>query len=175
MLGVYGPAPSAFQGRIGGAKGMWMVDPLSETCNGSDRDYWIEITDSQLKFECHPIDVYDPDPARVTFEVQSIPRSLSATTLNYQLIPILIDRGVPSEVFEKLLEDDLTAKVSELEIAMDTGLALRKWTQENSSVAAERRNHGSVDWMGGMPNSLTEKINWFVEVGTLLSSRVFTC
>ncbi|MCJ1246805.1 hypothetical protein MMC30_004014 [Trapelia coarctata] len=165
MLGIYGLTPSVFQGRIGGAKGMWMVDALNEVSEGSERDYWIEITDSQLKFEGHPIDAYDPDPARSTFEVHSIPTSLSATTLNYQLMPILIDRGVPGIVFERLLQDDLTAKVSELEAAMDSGLALRKWTQENSSVAAERRIHGTVEWMGGMPSSLTEKINWFVEHG----------
>ena len=140
-----------------------MVDALSEASEGSERDYWIEITDSQLKFEGHSIDAYDPDPARVTFEVQSVPTSLSAAALNYQLMPILTDRGVPNQVFEKLLNDDLTAKVSGLEAAMSSGLSLRKWTQENSSVA-ERRINGIVEWMGGMPSSLTEKINWFVEV-----------
>lgn len=144
-----------------------MVDALSERIEHSGRDYWIEITDSQLKFAGHAIDAYDPDPARSTFEVNAIPAPLSATRMNFQLIPILINCGVPGTVFERLLEEDLTVKVSELENAMDNGLALRKWTQDNYPVASERSKFGSVEMLGGLPNSNEERINWFVEVCTV--------
>ena len=158
--------PSAFQGRIGGAKGMWMVDALNESLpsNQQGNGYWIEITDSQLKFEGHPSDNLFPDRERVTFEVQSWSKKLSAASLNYQLIPILEDRGVPGEVFKRLLEEDLTAKVGELEVAMDSALALRKWNQDNNSIVEERLNNNGIDMLGGLPDSLAEKINWFVEV-----------
>ncbi|KAL8793338.1 MAG: hypothetical protein Q9195_004115 [Heterodermia aff. obscurata] len=158
--------PSAFQGRIGGAKGMWMLDPLDESLPNNLRGnrYWIEITDSQLKFEGHPIDNLFPDRERVTFEVQAYSRKLSTASLNFQLMPILEDRGVPYEVFERLLEEDLTAKVGELEVAMDSALALRKWNQDNNSTVEERLSNKGIDMLGGLPDSLAEKINWFVEV-----------
>ena len=158
--------PSAFQGRIGGAKGMWMVDALDESLPNSQREngYWIEITDSQLKFEGHPTDGLFPDRERVTFEVQSYSKKLSTASLNYQLMPILEDRGVPYEVFKRLLEEDLTAKVGELEVAMDSALALRKWNQDNNPIVEERLSNKGIDMVGGLPDSLAEKINWFVEV-----------
>lgn len=158
-------APCVFQGRIGGAKGVWMVDALGETLPQHSRGYWIEITDSQLKFEGHPTDKLFPDPARLTFEVHSWARTLVPASLNFQLIPILLDRGVPEEVFVHLLEEDLTAKVGELEVAMDSGIALRKWNQDNYSVSEERARNNGIEMVGGLPDSLSERINWLVEHG----------
>ena len=144
---------------------MWMIDPLDETLN--DRNYWIEITDSQLKFEAHNIDAGYPEAARVTFEVNDYPRRLTTSQLNFQLLPILENRGVPAKVFINLLEKDLTARVAEMEIAMDSGLALRKWNQTNNPVTEERAKYGGIEMQGGLPQSTAEKINWFVEVSLL--------
>lgn len=146
-----------------------MVDSLDEVIKGSDGDFWIEITDSQLKFEGRDEDELYPDPERVTFEVSSYARPLVPANLNFQLMPILADRGVPFEVFRDLLEADLTAKVSDLESAMDSGLAIRKWNQDVNPVLAGRMAHG-VEMRGGIPSSLSETINWFVEV-----SLVYLC
>ncbi|KAL8909002.1 MAG: hypothetical protein Q9207_000453 [Kuettlingeria erythrocarpa] len=156
--------PSIFQGRIAGAKGVWMVDSLDEEIQGPDGDFWIEITDSQLKFEASGEDELYPDPERVTFEVNSYARPLVQANLNFQLMPILADRGVSFQVFSNLLEADLTAKVSELESAMESGLAIRKWNQDVNPVLAGRMSHG-VEMRGGIPSSLSETINWFVEHG----------
>ena len=163
--------PSVFQGRIAGAKGVWMVDALDESLPlPNDRGYWIEITDEQLKFEGHIGDHLDPDPKRVTFEVQSYSKKLSAASLNFQLLPILEDRGVPYEVFQRLLEEDLTAKISDLETAMRSAVDIRIWNQENNPVTEERIQNKGIEMVGGLPFSLAEKINWFVEVGALHSS-----
>ena len=157
--------PCAFQGRIGGAKGMWMIDPLDETPAAlNDRNYWIEITDSQLKFEGHNIDARYPEAARVTFEVNEYPKKLIPSHLNFPLLPILENRGVPARVFTNLLEKDLTARLAEMEVAMDSGLALRKWNQINNPVTEERAKYGGIEMQGGLPRSTAEKINWFVEV-----------
>ena len=156
--------PSVFQGRIGGAKGIWMVDALNETLRHSSRGYWIEITDSQLKFEGNPKDSLFPDPHNVTFEVHSYSKKIGTSRLNFQLMPILADRGVPYHVFKRLLEEDLTAKVGQLQVAMDSTLALRKWNQDNNSITEERLNNKGIDMIGGIPDSTAEKINWFVEV-----------
>ncbi|KAL8950037.1 MAG: hypothetical protein Q9222_003897 [Ikaeria aurantiellina] len=156
--------PSIFQGRVAGAKGVWMVDCLDETIGGLNGDSWIEITDSQLKFEASAGDALYPDPERVTFEVHSYSRPLSSASLNFQLMPILAERKVPFLVFQDLLEADLSSKVAELEGAMESGLAIRKWNQEVNSIVSERSLNG-VEWHGGLPVSLPEKINWFVEHG----------
>ncbi|MCJ1473561.1 hypothetical protein MMC13_002212 [Lambiella insularis] len=167
MLGLTGQMPSVYQGRLGGAKGIWMVDALDEKVIDSDRETWIEITDSQLKFNGHS----NTDYAMLTFEVSAYSRPLSSAALNYQLMPILIERGVPGNVFERLLEADLTAKVEDLEMAMNSGLALRKWNQENSSIAGQRVQSSSVEMLGGLPHSLAEKINCFVEHGFELKTN----
>lgn len=151
---------------------MWIVDALGETLPRSERGFWIEITDSQLKFEGHGADELYPDPARVTFEVHSYARPLSPAVLNFQLMPILINRGVPAEEMMRLLEEDLTAKVADLEVAMDSGLALRKWNQDNNSITSERLRTRSIEMQGGIPTSSSEKINWFVEVRTLKHTRL---
>ena len=158
-------APCVFQGRIGGAKGVWMMDPLGERLSQHSREYWIEITDSQLKFEGHSVDKESPDPAQMTFEVHSWAKTLISASLNFQLIPILLNRGVSQEVFTALLEDDLTDKVEKLEAAMDSGIALRKWNQDIYSVSEERARNKGIEMTGGLPDSLTERINWFVEHG----------
>ncbi|KAL8817310.1 MAG: hypothetical protein Q9223_003832 [Gallowayella weberi] len=156
--------PSIFQGRIAGAKGVWMVDALDENIGGYKGDIWIEITDSQLKFEAGPRDNLYPETERVTFEVLAYSKTLTQANLNFQLMPILAEQQVPFKVFCDLLEADLSARVAELEIAMESGLTIRKWNQDVNSVISGRAADG-VELHGGMPSKLTEKINWFVENG----------
>ncbi|KAL8691947.1 MAG: hypothetical protein Q9218_002929 [Villophora microphyllina] len=156
--------PSVFQGRIAGAKGIWMVDSLDEKIGGPNGEDWIEITDSQLKLEANVVDKLYPDQERVTFEVLDFSRPLATANLNFQLMPILAERKVPFEVFRNLLEADLTARVAELEVAMESGLAIRKWNQEVNPVSTTRDAHG-VSMHGGIPATTSEKINWFVEHG----------
>ena len=161
--------PSAFQGRIGGAKGVWIVDAIEETLPEFDDDFWIEITDSQLKFERAGADTVDSDSVLLTFGSVGPSMPLSSHTLNFQLIPILVDRGVPDHVILKFLEDDLNARAKELRDAMDNGLKLRKWNQENNPVTEIRVRSKTVEIQGALPESLPEKINWFVEVSEISS------
>ena len=150
---------------------MWMIDAQDETPSEWGRNYWIEITDSQLKF--NPIDDLHPEAAQVTFEVNAWPKRLSSGSLNFQLIPILVDRGVPDSVFVGLLNRDLTARVGELEVAMESGLALRKWNQEIHPVTQERARYGGIEMQGGLPASRAETINWFTEVHQSLLTSVY--
>lgn len=156
--------PCVFQGRIGGAKGIWIVDALDEVWPRSTRNFWIEIIDSQMKFEKHQLDAIYPDPARVTFEVNSYSKSLSSKSLNFQLMPILAHQGVPMGEFERLLEEDLTAKIDELGAATDSSLSLRKWNQDNNHVGLERVMQNGIQMQGGLPDLSSEKINWFIDV-----------
>ena len=144
-----------------------MVDPLDEKWPiraGDSGDIWIEVTTSQLKFQGHPVDAYDPQSHRLTFEVISWSRKLRPSVLNFPLMPILVQGGIPQQVFSHLLEADLTAKVSGLEAAVDSGVGVRKWTQDNGNVAAERGRQKGIEMLGGIPDHRLERINWFVEV-----------
>lgn len=141
-----------------------MVDILDESVPQCNRDFWIEITDSQQKFEGQLIESYNPDVEQVTFEVHSYSKKLSPAALNFQLMPILANQGVPEEVFSLLLKEDLMEKVGVLELAMDGGLALGKWNQENNPVTGERAFRKKIEMLGGIPNSTAERISWFVEV-----------
>lgn len=163
--------PYVFQGRIAGAKGVWMVDILDESVPGCTRDFWIEITPSQLKFKGHKMDNYYADADRMTFEVHSYSKKLSASTLNFPLMPILANRGVPEEVFSRLLKEDLTDKVDVLRVAMDGGLALGKWNQDNNPVTGERAFCKEIKMQGGVPDSTPERIHWFIEVRYYLAHR----
>ena len=151
---------------------MWMIDPQDETPPKTARNYWIEITDSQLKFEGHALDEYSPEPARVTFEVNTWAKRLSSSSVKFQLLPILVDRGVPPGLLANLLERDLTACVGEMKVAMESGLALRKWNQEVNPVTTERAKFGGIEMQGGMPSSRAEKLNWFAEVVSLFCLSV---
>jgi len=165
MLGL-DRVPCMFQGRIQGAKGVWIIDALDEHLESDQRglNFWIEIIDSQLKFNPHPIDSFEPDAARVTLEVNKYPKKLQPASLNFQLIPILESRGVKQKVFVRLLREDLTAKVAALEVAMDSGLGIRNWNQINNPVTKEDKQLGGQDFLGGLPSSSAEMINFLVEV-----------
>ena len=163
LLGVYNHVPSAFQARIGGAKGVWVVDTLGELLHNDP--VWIEVADSQLKFEGPSIDKVYQDARRSTFEVRAKPSPLKPAMLNFQLMPILIDRGVSRKVFIQRLEEDIEEKASDLSVSMDSSLSLRAWNQENNPVSTFRMAEESIRYEGGLPKSISEQINAFTESG----------
>lgn len=151
-----------------------MVDALDEVWPQSSRNFWIEITESQLKFEKHQHDAIYPDPARVTFEVHSYSKPLSSSSLNFQLMPILAHQGVPKEDFQRLLEEDITAKVEELDAATDSSLSLRKWNQDNNRGSGVVRQDG-IYMQGGLPCLNVERINWFIDVRAIIQAVRHHC
>lgn len=92
ILGITGSTPSAFQGRIAGAKGLWMVDKHQSELSAED-DVWIQISDSQLKIKPHPREWQEPvDDDKLTFEVVKWSKPPHPVDLNIQLLAIL-DHG----------------------------------------------------------------------------------
>ncbi|KAL4952540.1 RNA dependent RNA polymerase-domain-containing protein [Aspergillus filifer] len=92
VLGITGNTPSAFQGRIAGAKGLWMVDAHDSQVKADD-DIWIQISDSQLKISPHPRAWNAPvDDEKLTFEVVKWSKPPHPVDLNIQLLAIL-DHG----------------------------------------------------------------------------------
>ena len=161
-LGLQRPFPSVYQGRIAGAKGTWMKDPIGETTNFGD-PFWIEITDSQSKFETPS----DEDALHRTLEVIKYSRPLSSAYINTQFISILIERGVPLDVVEVLVQESMSGEVSRFLAAMEDALEMRKWIQERNgnSITEGRLDHQSIKEMGAVPSSIPERIIWFLEHG----------
>ncbi|KAL2866274.1 RNA dependent RNA polymerase [Aspergillus lucknowensis] len=92
-LGITGNTPSSFQGRIAGAKGLWMVDSHHSQISADGSDVWIQISDSQLKIKPHPREWQEPiDDEQLTFEVVKWSKPLHPVDLNIQLLAIL-DHG----------------------------------------------------------------------------------
>lgn len=175
-LGIDSHVPSAFQGRIGGAKGLWMVDveeplylPLS-----SGHDFWIEISESQEKFEPHPVDLIAPDPDRVTFEVVFWSKPLRSAALNFQLIPILEDRGVPRSGLARLLREDLTFQIAQQKGSMEDPITFRKWNYDMESATNERAKAEGVKSLGSLPELSSERINWLLDVRPLFNPSRFS-
>ncbi|KAJ5602769.1 RNA-dependent RNA polymerase eukaryotic-type [Penicillium hordei] len=107
QLGIATATPSCFQGRIAGAKGLWMVDCHKSSITApNDDDIWIQISDSQLKIHPHPREWDDPvDDERLTFEVVNWAKPLHPVDLNLQLLAILECGGNVKEYIAKLTRD----------------------------------------------------------------------
>ena len=161
-LGLQRPFPSVYQGRIAGAKGTWMKDPIGEITNFGD-PFWIEITDSQSKFETST----DKDALHRTLEVIKYSKPLSSAYINTQFISILIERGVPLDVVDVLVQESMSGEVSRFLAAMEDALEMRKWIQERNgnSIIEGRLGHQSIKQMGAVPSSIPERIIWFLEHG----------
>ena len=162
-LGLQGQAvPSAFQGRLGGAKGLWFVDPSDDGINGK---VWIEVTDSQLKFDWHDQDYWYPEVERLVFEVSKISMPPRAARLNYQLLPILSNRGVSDETIKKYIDADVKGRTSRAKAAKDSARSLACWTQDQGPFLIHRHGEGSTDWQGGAPRTDTGKMSLMLQSG----------
>ncbi|KAJ5360591.1 RNA-dependent RNA polymerase eukaryotic-type [Penicillium concentricum] len=107
QLGITTATPSCFQGRIAGAKGLWMVDcHQSSIATMNEDDIWIQISDSQLKIHPHPQEWVDPiDDEKLTFEVVNWAKPLHPVDLDIQLLAILEHGGNVKEYIAKLTRD----------------------------------------------------------------------
>ena len=150
--------PSAFQGRIGGAKGLWLVDYTDI----ESRAWWIEITPSQNKIEPHPKDRDVCDEYR-QFEVSDYAKPPQQTALNTQFLTVLSDRGVEGEALKRCLEEQVYEYYdTELCAAMSRPALLKAWTQKYHRSA---RDSNGVDTTGAFPRDRSEKINVLVDAG----------
>lgn len=109
-LGISGNMPSCFQGRIAGAKGLWMVDRHRSHLSAADDDVWIQISDSQLKIKPHPESWQEPiDEEKLTFEVVKWSKPLHSVELNVQLLGILENGGSVKEYIAELTREGIDA------------------------------------------------------------------
>ena len=161
--GVSGPLPSAFQGRIGGAKGLWTLSAESFTKDPEHLSIWIRINDSQLKFDPHPEDHTDAfDRLRLTFEVSNHSSAPAHSELHISFIPIMADRGVPRDVIADYMSELLDADRNELLERVCDPIKLYEYVHRNSSTS---RDGSEMPWQAAMPMLLEEKIKLLLESG----------
>ncbi|OBT72455.1 hypothetical protein VF21_08510 [Pseudogymnoascus sp. 05NY08] len=154
--------PSAFQARIGGAKGMWIVDvkDFGDKTN-------IKIYPSQVKWDNSSFFV---DPCHRIFEVLRWSGPVCSATLNLQFLPILEDRGRSNgkgmrEALSRMLENGLTYEMGRQRAAMDNPQSFRKWVRETDPGITDRIKLGHVGYWAGLPKLQGEKINLLLDAG----------
>lgn len=151
--------PTAVQARIGGAKGVWMVDPDGDW---DSNELYIKITDSQLKYKGFD---NDEDWARLTLDVLDSSHDPMPSRVNTQLIPILVNRGVPFSVMKEVLEEHLEGDLKELFQIIDEPISLRKWLYDRGGLARERARSRNMVTCGSLPESLEERAILMLESG----------
>ena len=156
-----GEVPSAVQGRISGAKGLWIIDYNDKISDPGERGYWIQVSDSQLKIKPHPRDRSDADASQRTFEVLKFWGDCHEGHLNKQLVTILEDRGVPRSLLQETLEADLGSFTKDLSDSMEDPLALRVWMQEHGFDSRSR----SSSLLGSFPNGNADQMRLLLESG----------
>lgn len=109
----YDSIPSAFQGRVAGAKGVWYVDPAAERMLPNEKPVrWIQIRDSQKKIsysESKPL-----DPSQLVVDLLGPSRTFAPSTLSRQIILVLQSNGVPISTFADMQRAELQAIADEV-------------------------------------------------------------
>ncbi|KAJ4290026.1 hypothetical protein N0V88_006828 [Collariella sp. IMI 366227] len=151
--------PSAIQGRMGSAKGMWLMD----VADGGDED-WIETYPSQRKWECD-----QTDPLHRTLEVRSVSSELKPAGLNLQFLPVLEDRAREKVRMRRAiaarLENDLEKQFKSQKTALKNPLLFRQWVNESANGRSDRVRHGQVPFLGGLPENKGEILHFLLNSG----------
>lgn len=153
--------PSAIQGRLGSAKGMWVVD-IAET----GQTKWIETYPSQRKWKCD----LSEEEAHRTLEVRSWSSDLTSASLNIQFLPILEDRAIDVEAmratFVQKMATEAERELQDLKQALQHPEHFRKWARENSPQAPmQRLLSRAVPFLGGLPESHDDIMSFLVDGG----------
>ena len=154
--------PSVFQGRIAGAKGVWMVEKDDQCPFLSPRRFYIEVTeDSQLKIKPHPALVANLDEHQRTFEVIGYAKTPRVADLNARLLTILSDRGVPQPTLVKYLLKEISEIYDDLQDAGANPLLLRAWISTAEIITRDR----GIDFAGSWPSRWVEQAILLLESG----------
>ncbi|KAL0077728.1 RNA-dependent RNA polymerase RdRP [Phycomyces blakesleeanus] len=128
--------PCAIQGRIAGAKGVWILTPEIEFESGE----WIKIRASQNKFKtCLPqADMdYQTDPIHFTFDLVKTSICIYPSKLNTQFIQAISAGGVPKDAFTKILHEYLQKLVT-IVLESKNIKVLRDWVIKTGAVMNAR-------------------------------------
>ncbi|KAL1851117.1 hypothetical protein Plec18170_006441 [Paecilomyces lecythidis] len=167
-LGISGSTPSCFQGRIAGAKGLWMVDRHNSSL-GAEDELWIQISDSQLKIKPHPRywQHLGSDREKLTFEVTNWSKPLHSVDLNIQLLNILDNRGDVKDYVAKLVREGIEEAHQEFTTAMikDSPLLCRALIQKIQPPAEDGLSRSKSRLVDSWWLDNSESVIRFLEAG----------
>ncbi|TLD19835.1 hypothetical protein PspLS_09632, partial [Pyricularia sp. CBS 133598] len=159
ILGIQ-DLPCAVQGRLGSAKGMWIIDPFDQ----SDKR-WIKTYPSQRKWMCT-----SADPHHRTLEIKTHAKPLRSASLNLQFLPVLHDRskhkhGMRDSIGD-LLRTSLRAELESVQVALRSPQQFLQWVHENSN---HRQGLGNTSFevprLGGLPERDEDVMGEMVRAG----------
>jgi len=154
--------PSAVQGRLGSAKGMWIVDMARPT-----DEVWIETYPSQEKWNW-------ADPAHRTFEVRAWSSQLRSASINLQLLPILEDRSSNKELLREVigeyLQQELKRDLESLKLGLKRPEYFRQWLFERdadgcAAAAANAAANDTPTWLAGLPDRDVDVMAFLLDGG----------
>ncbi|RDX50511.1 hypothetical protein OH76DRAFT_1348782 [Lentinus brumalis] len=102
--------PTAVQGRIGGAKGLWVLHLRDQSPTGTPK-IWIRKSQVKIQLDLTPNKLHS---AHRIFDLLAPPRVSVPSRLSRLTILNLSHNGVPVDVFEELMRDTLDAEVKAL-------------------------------------------------------------
>jgi len=159
--------PSGFQGRLGGAKGFWIID---SSHFDDDDDEWIEIYRSQTKWVCR----YDEDPDHRTFEVRGAPSPLKPADVNEQFLVILEDRAPDRyrlrDVVKAHFERTAATELRAIARAARHPMTLLSLVHQTEISCAEKAADGYVPFLGGLPRQDGEMLKFLLNGGFDMSN-----
>jgi len=160
-------APTAVQGRLGGAKGLWIVDPvaLKEVSQGKrdPNELWIRVNESQAKYQEHQAS--ELDPAWTTLDLASFSHPPKPANVNLQLLAVLDHRGVPFEPLKDLVNEHLDLIIQELNDAIGDRLLLRNWVYANGKLS-NARAMAKIGYVGSSPAAPAERLLMWLDVSS---------
>ncbi|KAK2798086.1 hypothetical protein FQN51_007905 [Onygenales sp. PD_10] len=132
--------PACYQARIAGAKGVWMVDRDDSRFKPGERNFGIQITESQLKIRPAPQHDRRPvDDARLTFEVVSYSRPLKSSSLSVQVLKVLQHGGVQEAHIERFIRQSMSTFYGTFldVVSRRTRVSCRGWLQMMRPIGDE--------------------------------------
>jgi hypothetical protein len=148
--------PTALQGRISGAKGLWVVD-----LNGNaGEDYWLEVSPSQLKIKPHPYKRKASDEHR-RFEVTKWSGAADySPALNVQFLTVLQHCGVTFDVLKGFVEVQMNTYYEDLLKAMSDPCLLRAWLQQYHTISRD-----VTEYLGAFPRGNIDQLFALIDAG----------
>lgn len=153
--------PCAIQGRLGSAKGMWIIDVTDTT-----DEIWIETYPSQRKWLLEAAN----DEEHRTLEIRSLPpEKLRSANLNLQFLPVLEDRATDKQAMREtmglMLQDNLRLELNDQKQSLKDPIQFQKWISSDSAHRTDRLARGHVSFQGGLPQEDEEIMTCLLNAG----------